>query len=320
MDIEIYSKRDRSKIFELFEKVMELKMTLPYWNWRYQSFGEPIRTIMKENNQIIGHVVGQQIPMKLENRVENVLLLMDGMVDPNFRGKGVFSQILKFTYKKSYEFKYRLAIGFSNQEAASIHFNNLGMIEIGHLPEYRILVNKFYHNDEQFKIKKISNFDSKIDQIWKKYEKNYNFIIPRTSEYLNWRFIKIPKIRWGNLPISEYFCYIVEKDSVPEAYFVFKKFGNEHGHLVDYFGNITENIFKTMILFSLNLCKELNLKKFSLWASFSLDETISKICLPLGFSKNISDANFGVQLFDKSLEALMKQKNWYITMSDSDIF
>jgi len=322
MRIKAYRKKDKKRIFDLFESTFKRKLTNRYWNWRFCRFGIPIRYLMWEKDDVIGHYVVHPIPLKIKNRVEKILFSMSVMTHPDFKGRGIFPKLASQVYEKA-KGDYKLVIGFPNQNSSRIHFEKIGWSNLGKILEYQKEIKKpvSYSANSNFQIKQIDKFDAAIDLIWKKYRKKFNFIVPRTSEYLNWRFIENPKKYFKRYPSSQYFSFIILHNKKPEAYFVLKKFGNKKCHLVDYFGDLNYDVLKEIIYYSIKFCYSKKIKFLSFWIPNIIQKKISEIIQQCRFKSTYSDSYFGIRILNPCIVDSIKDPNqWFITMCDSDVF
>jgi len=323
LKIQLYSANSSKKILDLFEKTFSRKLTNEFWNWRCDAFGNSIRVVALEDNQPIGHISGEVMPMKFDNIEEKALFLMTMMIHPNFQGKGISQKVLEFIYNEAKNQNFKFAYGFSNEKAAQVHFKKTPMQNIGKIIEQKkqISDHNFIDTGNNLVIEEIFEFDTKIDQIWESNKNKYRCIVPRTSTYLSWRFKNYPQKMYENYPLTTYFYYIITKDNIPLTYFILKKFGNDKGHLVDYFGLLNDEIFEKILNFSLTFCLKSNLTEFSFWTPFIIQKNFSHIFQKYKFEKHISNTYFGITILDQNMNNLLTEKNnWFFTMSDSDVF
>jgi len=317
-----YRNQDREKCLELFEKVYQRTLTKQFWDWRYSKLGRPIRYLAWEEDQIVGHYVVHPIPFKIFDHVENILFSMTVMVHPDFRGRNLFQELAEYVYEDASKRNYKLVIGFPNKNSEKIHFQKLGWKNFGNPPEYFVEVNNLKNNQNKelkFDIKQIKRFDNEVDELWKKFEKNYNYIVPRNSTYLNWRFVDYPRIFKNDN--SEYFFFLLKDNDKLLSYFILKKFNNEKCHLVDYFGFLDSSIINFILIYSLKFCNKNNLRFFSFWPSFIGKKNKVEINPKFYFKIKNSESIFGIKLLDDNLKKTIFDKTqWYLTMGDSDIF
>jgi predicted acetyltransferase len=307
-------------VLDLFEDVFSRKLSRDYWKWRLNEYGKSIRYIMIDEKKVVGHYVVHPIPLDVFGEKIKALFSMSVMTHPKFRGRGIFPSLAKEIYKKAFSAGYEIIFGFPNKNSAFHHFNKLGWKNYGKIPEYtkRIEPSLFIEKKGKCVIKEITPDDKIIDVIWNENKENYSIIVPRTSKYIKWRFFLQPTQIFPNLSNSFYKIFVVMKNEIPKAYFILKYFNFKKSHIVDLFGDLDNDVLYSIISYAL----QFSLEQKSDYLSFSPGNInsieIQKICNALGFSKSESTAYFGTKIL--SLESDFSLNEWYLTMSDSDIF
>jgi len=135
--------------------------------------------------------------------------------------------------------------------------------------------------------------------------------VPRVSGYLNWRFIKNPS--------TNYCCYKIEDEGKLVGYFILKKYLKKC-HIVDYIVENNEQYFASIIKTSLMFCKTRDCDKISLWTNRK--SFFFEYLKTLGFNDNSIETYFVVKILNsnKHEHDYMNFDNWFITMSDSDVY
>ena len=324
LKIESFNQNHERKVENLFETVFQRKPLSNFFKWRCYNFGEPIRYVMKHDEKIVGHYVLHQIPFKMNNTTENILFSMTSMTHPDFRNKGVYKQLANYVYQIAYDKNFKFAIGFSNFISYKIHFEKLDWINLGRPIEYykKCQLKNSRNKQSQYHISPIIIFDEKIDDIWNKHKEDFDFLIPRTSNYLKWRFNKQPKPRFSDYPSENYFPFLVKNKNEPIAYFILKQFGNEKVHIVDFFGNLNKSVLKVIFDFAENFCIKIGVLNISFWCSLDIESNkLQDTIKQFNFHKRNAESFFGIRIFNKKFNYdRIRKKNWFITMSDSDVF
>lgn len=320
-----YEDKNESVVFDLFEQVFGRKMTPEFWNWRYKNhFGDPIRYLMWEEEQLIGHYVVHPIPFKLGNNVENVLFSMAVMTHSGYRGRGIFPKLGELVYKDAKQLGYKMAIGFPNRNSYRIHFEKMGWTSFGQITEFEMKLSydsKGKDGPANYTINKVKRFDDQIDMIWNANRNKFSFMFPRDKVFLNWRYDDHPvECFTGSHPYI-YHKFILSLNDRPTAYFVLKQFGEEKGHIVDFFGEINEKTMNVIIDYSISFFRDRKLPALSFWSSRSEDVRLSRMYESLGFVKHSSDAYFGIKILGSNLpESITDFTQWFVRMGDSDVY
>ena len=264
------------------------------------------------------------IPIKINDKVENALLAMSVMIDPDYQGGGVyFGPLAKFTYNYASKKGYHLIFAFPNEKSHKIYAGPLNWHDFGQITEYKKQVKKFQipKNFSEYKVEQLDFFNNDVDKIWNTYKNNYDVITPRTSNFLNWRFLKHPKIPYENYLSYDYFLYLIKKNQEPVAYFVVKKFGQEKCHIVDYFGLLNEEIIKIIIYTGESICVKNNITFLSFWMnSKKIKFQYENLITLNGYVEENSHCFFGYKQLNQFSLSPKQNENWFVTMADSDVF
>lgn len=324
MHFSIFENKDKKDVMDLFKKVFKKKITEEFWQWRYGIFGDPIAGLLWDEDKLVGHYLLNPIPMKINDKVENALLAMSVMIDPDYRGNGIyFGPLAKFTYDYASKKEYHLIFAFPNEKSYKIHFGPLGWKGFGRIVEYKKQIKKIPPFEEflEYAVEPLKFFNDETDKIWNKYQNDYNIITPRTSDFLNWRFLKHPKFPYENYQSYDYFPYIVKKNLEPVAYFVIKKFGQEKCHIVDYFGLLNKEVMKIILYTGESICVENNINFLSFWMNSEKIRTeCGTIITKNGYQEDNSHCFFGCKQLNVFNSLSEQKQNWFMTMADSDVF
>ena len=139
-----YREKDEIAINIFFKKAFGGDRYLQRWHWLYQknSAGKPVIFIIEDEN---GNVVGQSanIAVRVKFLEEEILAYqsIDSMVDPNHRGRGLFTkaaqEVLKFLQNKQKTLIYH----FPNENSFPIYLKSLSRKEVTNIPILVKLIN-----------------------------------------------------------------------------------------------------------------------------------------------------------------------------------
>ncbi len=191
-DFKYYSPKYFDSLVKLLDKCFSIenknKDGLVKWKYFDEFFNnKSIGAIAVNNDNVIGFYSNIPIPTSLRNQRFNSLLCTDMSTDPDFRGKGIISNLSKMVYEKVGEENYDFSIGFSNDEGVKVDKNasGYGYIVLGKLVRYFKL---------SLRKKKTDYILSPTDKFENSYADNdSNYIkILKDLDYLNWRYLKKP--------------------------------------------------------------------------------------------------------------------------------
>lgn len=324
--INLYDKEYFDDLFALFEQVFPGYMTEKLWNWKNikNPFGNYLTIIMKHNEKLIASYSVSPKEFIINGKKVNCVQSMDTMTDKNYRGLGISTYLANLTYEYAKLKGNAFVYGFPNSVSKYLfevklkwHKTIISSYFIKKLNQTQVSSKK----GNKFKIEKVKEFDRRIHKFWKDYDKEGKIIINKSREYLNWRFTEHPLVNY-----EIYYVENVNDELV--AYFVLKIYkdreNNELGHIVDFIikSNNSKSkryIFKAIYQFATNrfLGKCITL---SLWIPDSLLQEYAKN--QLGYQVVEKEPYFGFKILkeNEKLKILNSINNWYITMSNEDIF
>lgn len=200
------------------------KNPIAYWKWKYLE--TPLSSGI-EVGIIDGKMVCVNHTINLKIKVGGEILLSqygdDAATDPAFRGKGYFralveldkvykaNQGIKFDYSvpihpamlsintrkgmavSPFKIRHLIRVKNVNIYIKRSNIKNSKVMSIG-LSFYKIFnhlttfVRKTPKKEGEFRIDEITNFDTKFDVFWDAIKSQYDFILEKSSSYLNWRY------------------------------------------------------------------------------------------------------------------------------------
>jgi len=316
-----YKKGDEIQIVDLFERVFGKKMTLDFWKWRFveNPFGEGIIKLLFDNNLLIGHYAVIPMVVQVKNTSTPAAFSMTTMTHPDYQGQGIFTYLAKETYSEAQKRGFKFVYGFPNQNSYYRFIKKLGWMDFGKMT----VLYKDFKEGIHFSIRganniyEIKKFTDDIDSLWKKVRQNYQVVVPRTKEFLNWRFINNPEINYKIFSINndkELLGYIIVK--------IYKGTKETLGHIVDIL-SVDEKVAEELLQASYNYFSGNGIQKISCWMQNPY--FYSKLMEEEGFVRKIPDLEtyFGVKILSENNNVFKEVEyfnNWYLTMGDSDVF
>lgn len=308
-----FQDEDKPQILELFEKVFHKKMTEQFWNWRFgkNPHGKPLVKLAFIEKNLVANYLLHPIILEINNCKRRCLFSMTTMTDSDYSGKGIMTKLATDVYDKGRNELYKLVFGFANKNSRYMFTKKLDFKELTVIKELTLEYGKKELNVGG-KIIKINEFDEQFDSFFESQKNNLPKIsIPRISSYLNWRFIKNP--------ITKYHCYKIEDENKIVGYFIISKY-KDKCQIVDFLVEENEKYFAHIIKLSLEFCNDKKCKKISLWANRKL--MFFEFLNSLGFREIPIETYFCVKTLndlDVNVDYL-EFDNWFITMSDSDVY
>ncbi len=225
--IRFYQPGDDENIVELltktFPKWAEFNDPLELWRWKY--INTPQKSLIEvaiADTKIVGCLHSVIFNAKLGPEVTTLSWEDDLAVDTEFRGIGLwqkmraprdkeYGNLVKYKYSttdnpillKSWVKRNLSLLPFPvtrmvktkdiNQQLRERPMKNsilvkLGYISLKTLNKFANLFRTPINRLDEFQITQVTEFDENIDSFWMKIKDDYNFILEKKHEYLNWRF------------------------------------------------------------------------------------------------------------------------------------
>lgn len=169
---------------------------------------------------------------------------------------------------------------------------------------------KFDNN--KIHIYSIEEFDHRFDILWKNISQNFNNIIERKSDFLNWKYKKQPMV--------DYKIFAADKNGELSGYIILRlarKPESNSGIIADLFASPGDKtIIESLLKFSIDYFKEYCMKQIIAASSIKeyqiyfkkLGFKVQKQVTPLFLSKNKKDA----------YQEIKHQSQWFFGRSDHD--
>jgi hypothetical protein len=323
---------------------------LRQWHWMFweNPAGDGYIWLADDNGRIVGHSAAMPVMVKMGTKTIRSRIGSNSMTHPDYRGQGMFTTINKnrnaelakngitiasdyggkspafpisakyfgaflvCTTKalvKPYNWRNVLRMKFHNP--LLVNFGVLG----GTLVQKTIYRAKKAPSIQSLSIVNITQFDNRIDDLWNRVCNQYQIMVVRSKDYLNWRYSTIPNITYTIL--------VAERDSKICGYIVFRSVYRDSLKIGVIFDFITETpeIGQCLVAEALKNLKQENVDLVGCSAvlnksyldSFRRNGFISVPSVGQGFMVNSTDTEI-------TKEFLANPKNWYAQIGNVDFF
>lgn len=200
---------DISALRKFFSSVYEpdhITTNAAYLRWQYQeSPANPFypnypNLLLKHNDEIVGHLGLIPYQLKAGNEVLRAAFFASLILQPELRGHGG-GIILAREAEKYFDACY--TTGYNSQAKPVMEFSRWNFA--GHLTRW--LCTKIDGIDgaelSASEVVPITTFDKAWDASWQELRSLYPVTIERSSQYLNWRFVKNPFINYVIFAVPE---------------------------------------------------------------------------------------------------------------------
>lgn len=322
-----YRSGDEHQILSLYEQVSGKKMNVDFLKWKFERgpFGRGIIKLMFDGDKLIGHHFAIPIDVQIQAAPVRGTFGMNAVTHPDYREQGIYTYLLRETHKESRQRGSQFEYGFPNQNAYPVLTHRLGWKG---LAKMSILYKDLQGESPGLPLSKgiheicqIEKFGDDVDLLWRKVEREYNVIVPRTKEFLNWRYVERPGVSYNKYVSRESNGQVV-------GYIILKIFSTEtetRGHIVDILSVNDREVVKGLIKRSFDYFIEKGINNVSCWMqdNYSYADALKEE----GFVRKemIGDyPYFGMKVFDGAIALARSMEditNWYLTMGDDlDVF
>ena len=343
---------DEDEIFELTKAVWgtgvpEKEQWIKGWKWMHidNPAGTSMMWLAEDGGKIVSQYPVIFENMKIGNKILKGAQLVDTMTHPQYRRQGICSTLGKNTLNEIENGKNHLVYCFPTPQVYPLHIKS-GWIDVcafqvmfkplnlnNMLEKYFTrkklpliiltisgkLITKIVFRAKKppkingLTISKVSYFDDRFDDFWQEVSNNYNIVVIRDKEYLNWRYVDVPN--------KEYIIYVAQKHEKVYGYIVLgytKVKGLIYGHIYDLIASSDrEDILRCLISKAVEHLEE---EKADAILSHMVPNTIyRKVLLRSGFipyPRNSSRFLAYDTSSDLSHVFLKNSKNWFIQLGD----
>jgi len=220
---------DVDEVVKLLSTVFKTRFTSQWWNWKYKCNpagfygGQGDIWVAESVDGIVGYYAVIPVKMKFGSETITVAQSVDTATHPDYRGLRIFPTLAKKVYSEAHN-RYRFLYGFPSKMAYKgflrlgwkdirinvlLEFLNydrplrnfldntlliwLGKIFLRPIPIARSIASKVFTRKYQgtsVEIEKMDRFPNDIDSFWESLRSEYEIVIERRADFLNWRFSK----------------------------------------------------------------------------------------------------------------------------------
>lgn len=309
-----YTEGDETSILDLFEITFKKRMSLEYWNWRFDNnifSNEKFISLAWNKRLLIGHYAVSPLEIVYDNNLLKAGLSMTTMTHPEYGGLGIFPMLAKHTLHSLKDENYSMILGFPNNNSHYGFINGLKWKDINYIAvstlqkidfEKKINLNVEYLIPE--------NIDDKIARTF--FNSESVLQINKTAKYLTWRYLCHPENSYKILGIDD--CFVIYK-----CYNSTKEKGKVEIDIMEISNNLSINILINIL--SVIFTTEENIFCINCW--LNIHSAKYKIYEKIGFKLNSPIFYFSNKMIVDNYELSEKAlnfKNWDISFGYSDIF
>ena len=283
------------------------------WTWKYKGpnpFGKSIVVVAEDKKKIIATFAIIPINYRFKGKIIKGAHSIAMIVHPKWQKKGIIKLVVDKALDLAKKRNIRFVYGYPNDDAYELHKIIFDYEDVGVQYFYHHDMKKIKKNEYLSTIKEIKKFTKFQGNFINTIKKEFNLILDRNSNYLNWRYISRPDKKYyvfGSFIKKQLKGYCVLK--------LYKERNILRGHFIDIISGQKNNFaFDELINFGLNFFKKNNCNEVNLWLQGS--KPFQKILKKNKFKRN-NFRRFICKFNDKKLKRIFKKEKWYFTMGDT---
>lgn len=313
MNFRRYNKGDEKHILDVFERAFGRKLSMDYWKWRYidnPNNNTDLINLAWDEDKLAAHYALSPIPLYLNGIKHFSALSMTTFTDPSYFRRGLFAKLAQELYSNTKD-TIDVVFGVPNDNSVNGFVKKLGFQLIKEIPllETKILNRKFMPSANCVILE---NFDERFDELFFLIINKYKIITSRISSYLSWRFVDNPENKYQIIAFidgGKVLGYAVVK--------IYNNNGVLIGDIVDLIA-VNDSVLRQILNFSLDFLQSKKILSANMWFC---DNEYLDVLKEFDFQENGKHFHFIVKNnSDTFNDDLLEFNNWYITMSDIDIF
>jgi ribosomal protein S18 acetylase RimI-like enzyme len=314
-----YIKTDKDNIRQLFETVFHRVYTPTKWDGFYGA-GLPITPAVQmafDGEQLMAHVAAVSLSFTCEGDAVRACRMQDGMVHPDYRGRGMYPAIVEHLTEQLAANAIDLVVNFPNDGALPTFTRKLNYQYLAQIPTYSLLTRDLNPKTNTSLRLEISPFMQCSDQdqlCIQESLKAYKVFNNRPSAYMNWRFSASMQ--------KPYFVLRAFDGSEQIAVIIFKYYAETQSvDLLDVFVASDTSLIEVLLgaIVSFYAEKQDIVQSINAWLMphYAFYECFEQI----GFRASERLTHLTVKALSANASSCIDTiENYYLSMSDSDVY
>ncbi|MGB8707156.1 MAG: GNAT family N-acetyltransferase [Dehalococcoidia bacterium] len=228
ISIRLYEEGDDGGIFDLNRAIYPEDQTersewIRKWHWQFDdsSAGKGKIWLAEHGSKIVGQYPLIFTNVKIQTETLRASQNVDLKVHPAYRHQGIFPRLEKRAFSEMEKEGIHITVGFANELSRLYHIKSGGWFDINTLQVFinplnwenalnlrvgnrlmrkvvamgaKLLLNGMFYRTENppfikgLIVNQINSFDERFDEFWIRVSNQYNILVVRNKEYLNWRY------------------------------------------------------------------------------------------------------------------------------------
>ena len=297
---------------ELFERSFNRKISTEFLRWRY--LHNPISDILAcvsfDSKRLVANYSASPCILNIFGKLTKTGISMTTMTDPDYTGKGLFTQLAVELYQLMPEKDYNMIWGFPNRNSHLNFINRLKWVDIYEIPTMHLNLENLVKRIDVSNKEVVTDNSFELDYSTACAGKGEMISIEKSQQYLQWRYC--------HNPVNNYVNFVLSQGRFITSFCVIKVYGRQLD-IVD-FQAVDKDQGMVLLLTAINYAMKLKLNSINCWAP--RHHFFHSLCERLGFYNKEPITYFGArQLKDVGgLKQFSEFSNWYLQMGDSDVY
>ena len=331
------------------DRTYERQRWMKWWQWMYKDNpnGMGVIVVADDDGRIVAHTAEMPVMMKIGSESVLAAINLDAMTHPDYRRQGTFAALVKARRLESEKRGIRATYGFRNKYSYPYPglATKVGMFDAATLQkvfrplDWRASLRTQSHNrlllaigpaaggllskvvfrpgktrcPEGLSIAQVAQFDERVDDLWRKVSGQYQAIVLRNKEYLNWRYVAVPDRRYS--------IFVAGRPEAIAGYLVSSCAEADQtmtGMIVDVLAE-SRNVAECLISACVEHCRQE--KAAIVWSARIAGTSLAAAYRRQGFIVVPFGKSIGIKGWATSptiAGRLQDSKNWFLQMGDSD--
>lgn len=213
----------------LFKQMFNRDVGDEYWEWKYYKnpAGKHSAFIALDGDRVVGEVASIPWKVKVGSKIVTAAQTCDIVLAPEHQGLGTFYTICRMAEDDARENGAVFAYGVAIETTLGLSTKILGFENAGPLNNMALVINptpflksrlkigplssalgavgsagvktmnRFrFRSSSSIEITEIDSFDSTFDNLWREWTPDFDQVIVRDADYLNWRYCMNPQTKY----------------------------------------------------------------------------------------------------------------------------
>jgi len=219
-----YRPGDEHDLVTLFDRAFGHAITEAHWRWKLKGLPSPVENVWLavHDDKPIFHYGGIPCRFHLPGGEQIAMISVDGMTAPEFRRRGVLTEVGRFVYDTWRDAGIPFTIGLPNEQwgsrtqalgweplfpfqwlvrllrPATAAARRLGLPAPALLHPAERLWDRLWHRktqpDAAVEVHRVDQADAAFDQVWQTCRPDLRISIVRDSQWVNWRYLAAPEV------------------------------------------------------------------------------------------------------------------------------